>query len=196
MKYLRLISAIVSVGLAFLFFSTAASAQDEGGQRFADDAVYYEVEFVDYKPGKTGEAYGIIAEHFSPAGEAAGLPGPTVFHFQSGPWDAAFNWQQKNGLADLEWRISPDNAKFFAALSEQEGGEEAAQAVIDRYNEMIARTEVYIGHTHTVGEVHTTIIRTIAGVQTRRLELPIAAQKDKTDDRGRIGDVDGKASPA
>lgn len=143
-KIRRIIVCILASGIA-LFFSSA-NAQE--GTKFADDARYMRVVFVSYKPGKAAEAYGIINNKFNPAGQSVGLSGPVVVHFQSGQYDAAFHWRLDNGPADLEWRIAPDNAKFRAALARQEGSEEAASALMDRYNALIARTTSVIGHRH------------------------------------------------
>jgi len=128
------------------FFFGSATAQD--GMKFAEDARYMRVVFVSYKPGKAAEAYGIINDKFNPAGQSVGLSGPVIVHFQSGQYDAAFHWRLDNGPADLEWRITPENAKFRAALASQEGSEAAASALMDQYNSLIARTTSVIGHRH------------------------------------------------
>ena len=78
-----------------------------------------------YKSGKRERAFEIIADHFKPAGEKAGLPGPLgTLHFQTGESDALFVWEMKGGMADLEWYRSEDDIKWYASLVEQEGGEE------------------------------------------------------------------------
>ena len=146
MKTMKKTTVVLAALLALPMFSTTTIAQEAA--RYADDARYLNVVFVAYKPGKAAEAYGIIRDHFMPAGEAAGTPGPVIVHFQTGQYDAAFHWRLENGTGDLEWRISPNNAAFRRALAEQEGGEEAAQALMDRYNSLIARTTSVIGHRH------------------------------------------------
>lgn len=149
MKRIKIRLIIAAISSALLLGSGVSMAQDtEGAVTFGDDAAYIEVTFVSYKPGKAGEAYGIIADHFAPAGMAAGLPGPVIIHFQTGPFDAAFHFRLPNGPSDLEWRISPNNAKFRAALIANEGSEEAASEVMERYNATIARTSTAIGHRH------------------------------------------------
>jgi hypothetical protein len=137
---------VIASSVALFFGSTITMAQEAA--TFGDDARYVRVVFVSYKPGKAGEAYGIIDNKFKPAGAAAGRPGPIIIHFQSGPWDAAFHWRLDDGLADLEWRIAPGNVEFRAALAKQEGSEEAAAALMDQYNSLIARTSSVIGHRH------------------------------------------------
>jgi hypothetical protein len=114
----------------------------------SDPAVYVSVTFVSYKEGKAGEAYGIIANHYRPAAEAAGLRPPVIVHFQTGPYDAAFHFRLEGGMSDLEWQRSPRNVKFRAALAAQEGSEEAAAAVFDRYDALVARSITSVGHRH------------------------------------------------
>ena len=43
----------------------------------------------------------------------------------------------QDGVSDLEWQISPMDAKRFAAFAEQEGGLEAAQKAYAEYDELI-----------------------------------------------------------
>jgi len=144
--------SIVAVGTALLLGSGVSMAQDsDGALKYGeenDDARYVRVTFVSYKPGMAGRAYRILSEHYAPAGEAAGTPGPITVHFQTGPFDAAFHWQLENGMSDMEWQRSPNRVKFRAAMVELEGSEEAAQAVMDSYNATIARTVTTIGHRH------------------------------------------------
>ncbi len=146
MKIIKMSTSIAAVSMAMFFGSASTMAQE--AVTFGDDARYIRVVFVSYKPGKAGEAYGIINDHFAPAAAAAGLPGPVAIHFQSGAWDAAYHWRLENGLADLEWLRSPSTVAFRAALAAQEGSEEAADEIRDRYDSLIARTSRVIGHRH------------------------------------------------
>ena len=140
---------LLAVACAFLVGSSLALAQDdEGPQTQGDDAVYISVSFVEYKPGMRADALEIIAEHFAPAGKAAGTRAPVAIHFQTGEWDAAFHWRLEGGMADLEWYISPDSVKWMEALAEQEGGEEEATALLAKYRSMVARSRTEVGHRH------------------------------------------------
>ncbi len=142
---LRLLSVTFAL---FLGSSLALAQDDEGPQTQGDDAVYASVTFVDYKPGMRADALALIAEHFVPAGKAAGTRPPVAIHFQTGEWDAAFHWRLEGGMADLEWYMSPDDVKWMAALAEQEGGKEEAEALFAKYSDMVARTLVSVGHRH------------------------------------------------
>ena len=114
-----------------------------------DDAHYISSTLVKFKSGKRERAFEIISEHFMPAGEKAGTPGPLgVIHYQTGEWDAQFVWELEGGMADLEWYRSPNNIKWWAALAEQEGGEEAASELMGEYRSLIDEAETDVGHYH------------------------------------------------
>jgi hypothetical protein len=138
---------------ALLFLITVpASAQDDenGPQTWGDDAKYATVTFVQFKSGKREEAMEMIAEYFRPATEKAGTSPPMfVVHFQSGKWDAMFVWDLEGGLTDLQWFRSADELKWFAALAELNGGEEAAGEIMKRWSKTIDEAETHIGHYHS-----------------------------------------------
>lgn len=136
---------------AFTMFTVPAAAQDDedGPMTMGDDARYVSATVVKYKPGKRERALEIIADHFVPAGEKAGTPGPLgVIHYQTGEWDALFVWNLEGGMADLEWYRSEDNIKWFAALAEQEGGKEAAGELVAEYRSLVDEAETDVGHYH------------------------------------------------
>lgn len=141
---------LLAIAASLFLGSSFALAQDddEGPQTQGDDAVYVSVTMVEYKPGMRTDALAIIAEHFEPAGEAAGTPSPVAIHFQTGQWDAAFYWELEGGMADLEWYISAEDLTWMAALAEQEGGKTEANELLAKYRGMIARSITNVGHRH------------------------------------------------
>lgn len=139
------------VSAALTMFANPASAQDdeEGPLTQGEDAHYVSATVVKYKPGKRERAFEIIADHFKPAGDTAGTPHPIgELHFQTGEWDAIYVWKLAGGMADLEWYRTENDIKWFAALAEQEGGEEAAGELIAEYQSLIDRAETDVGHYH------------------------------------------------
>lgn len=151
MKKIKFGLIVAAMGTVLLGTGVTIAQDSSGAIRYGengDPAVYLRIVFVSYKAGKAGEAYGIIADHFRPAAEAAGLRPPVIVHFQTGPYDAAFHWRLDEGMSDMEWQRSPGNVKFRAALVEHEGSEEAADAVLDRYDSLIARSVTTVGHRH------------------------------------------------
>lgn len=134
---------------ATLFISGSAMAQDEdNGPVKYENATYFTMTYVDYKPGKSERAFTIIREHFAKAGKAAGLPGPYAMHFKTGSWDAAFIWKLENGPADLEWYRDAGDVKWMASMVKQEGSEEAAGKLMKEYQSTISHTSTTFGHWH------------------------------------------------
>ena len=145
---------VLAVAAALTMFAVPASAQDdEGPITQGDDAKYVKITHVKFKTGKRERAMEIIAEHFVKASDAAGTPGPLgVIHYQSGEWDMLSVWRLEGGMADLEWYRSERDIKWFAALAEQEGGEEAAGALLAEYQSLIDESETDVGHYHATPE--------------------------------------------
>ncbi|MEL7185340.1 MAG: hypothetical protein AAFN50_02750 [Pseudomonadota bacterium] len=145
----------LAVAAALTLCGGSALAQDDDGgpQTQGDDARYVSASMVNFKPGKRERAFEIIAEHFKPAGEAAGTPGPLgVIHFQTGEWDAIFVWALEGGMADLEWYRTEDDIKWFEALAEQEGSVEAAEALLAEYSSLVDNAVTNVGHYHAEEE--------------------------------------------
>lgn len=141
---------IVATAALFLFAVPAiAQDDDEGPITQGDDAKYLKITYVSFKPGQREGAMEIISEYFVPAGKKAGTSPPILaIHFQTGKWDAAFIWEMAGGMADLEWYRSPDNIKWFAALSELAGGTEQAEAIWAKYIGAVAQSHTEVGHHH------------------------------------------------
>lgn len=121
-----------------LFTGTLIFAQNEEpkAEKYSD-VTWHTVTVIDFKPGKVVEAKEIIAK-FQSAGAAAGTPGPVQYWFETGKYDMMVIWELKEGPSDLEWSWSPDGVKWWKSLVAQEGSEEAAKALQDRYSSLIA----------------------------------------------------------
>ena len=152
MKVTTVCGRLIAVTAVLFLFVAPASAQDddEGPTKWGEDAKYVSVTYVKFKPGKREEGMEIIAEHFKPASEKAGLPGPVmIIHFQTGKWDAVYAWDLEGGMADLEWYRSPDDIKWYEALAELNGGAEAAGEIMAQWSAAVADSLTQIGHYHT-----------------------------------------------
>ena len=55
----------------------------------------------------------------------------------------------EGGMADLEWYRSPDDMKWWAALVELTGSQEAAEEIMDEYLDTVERSITEVGHYHT-----------------------------------------------
>jgi len=132
MKKMALL-AITAVLCSTLF------AQNEEPSPKKHDATWHRVVFVNFKAGKAGEANDIIKKYES-AAVRAGTPQPEKYWFETGPYDLMLIWDLKGGPADLEWKWSPDGVNWWKALVDQEGSEEAADELRNRYSDLVANS--------------------------------------------------------
>ncbi len=154
MKRINYYMSVIAVSMALLFCSTSALAQDEAPTK-RQGVEYIEINYVAYKPDKRNEARGIIADHFIPASEKAGTPGPALtIDLQTGEWDTIDIWVLEEGMGDLEWTRSahPNFVRWKAALDEQAGGEDEGWEIINRFRATIAHRRTEVGHHHVSDE--------------------------------------------
>jgi len=130
---------IAAAAIALLFVMPAQAEAQEGTKWEGVD--WYRVTHVEFHNGKAGDARRLIEEHFMKATEKAGTDGPAMLLWhETGEWDVTVLWHMKGGPADLEWRRSPDNVKWWQAFSDQEGGEEEAEKMMAEYSSLVARS--------------------------------------------------------
>lgn len=129
----------------------ATEAQDAPMGQKLEGAEWYEVTRLAFHPGKIERAQEIIRDHFAPAAAAAGtsVPAMLLWH-NTGDYHLTVVWKL-DGLSDLEWKISPDQAKWFQAMAQQAGGMEQAQAIMQEYEGLIAKAETHLAHTLDMG---------------------------------------------
>lgn len=70
-------------------------------------------------------------------------------HTTTGPWDSIAIMPLRGGVGDLGYVVSPDDARWFAALSKIAGGDDKAKALMEEYNALIERSETQMAHRHT-----------------------------------------------
>ncbi len=140
-----LCATVIAVGIVLA--ALPASAADLPKAEKRENVIYYSVLYIAFKPGKSDEGYKLIYDHLVPAGKKAGNPA-TIIDFQTGPWDSAAYFRLTEGPAAFNWITSPRTEAFWAALAEQEGGAEKAQALFARYTATLARTKTELAHRH------------------------------------------------
>jgi hypothetical protein len=100
-----------------------------------DNPEWKRVVYVDYHNGKMGTAMKIIKKYYSPAGEKAGTPAPSLMAImETGEYDLMIVWDMQDGVESLNWDISPNNIKWAKALEEVAGSKEKAQELRDKYS--------------------------------------------------------------
>lgn len=140
---IALAAAAVTVGLFAV--PGAASAQDEIQKR--ENVDYFRVVHLNFKPGHNTAAWAILYGKIAPAVRATGRDF-IALDWESGPWDTSIYIRLADGYGSLEYAASPQGAAFRAALAEQEGGEEAGQAVWDEWQSHIDNSSQGVAHMH------------------------------------------------
>jgi hypothetical protein len=124
-----------------------ANAQSIDARKIAS-AEFVRVEFIKFKPGGEDRAFELEDKYITPAWNASGLAPPLELHLQTGPWDRIYVYDLTCGLSEVEWQVSPDRAKFLAALAKIAGSPRAALDVAAEWDQQVERRETQIGHKH------------------------------------------------
>ncbi|MGN6590620.1 MAG: hypothetical protein ACTHKE_10045 [Sphingomicrobium sp.] len=114
------------------------------------DAQFIRVEFIKFRPGGEDRAFELEDKYLTPAWKRSGLTPPLELHLQTGPWDRIYVYELKSGMAEMEWQVSPDRARFLNALSTIAGGEREALRITAEWDGLVERRESYVGHRHPV----------------------------------------------
>ncbi len=131
----------------FLFMTALTSqAQETIKAKKMEGHTWHQVVMVKFKPGTMDQAQKIITDHFMKAGMESDTPGPQMMHFKTGEWDMMFVWTM-DSISDLDWEVHPDDEKWWKAMVKQEGSEEKAMKVWQKYLDMIDRSTSYLATT-------------------------------------------------
>ena len=127
-----------------IFLPISGRAQEMPTASKWTDVEWYRVVHIDFKSGQRGTALDIIRDHFVPAGEEAGTPGPVMsLQHETGQWDLTTIWHM-SGPSEMEWGLTPNAEKWWAAFAQNEGGIEKARQIWSDYQDMIAQRTSYI----------------------------------------------------
>lgn len=103
-------------------------------------AKYYMAIFFDYKEGKTSQAMNFIRANFLPVDKKVGRE-VIVFNPITGPWDEIAFFPLSQGPSDLEWEISPTDAKWNTVFIEQTGSQEKVAQLWREYRTLVNKTK-------------------------------------------------------
>jgi len=135
--------AVLAVAGAFFLLPAPLAAQQQEPRKH--DGPWYEIVHIDYKPGKADDATDFIREHYAPALEEAGVPGPEMeLVHETGDWDLTLIWHMDEGPSLLAWETSEDEMAMQKAFRKLAGGEEKAEKLIERYVSYIQDSESYL----------------------------------------------------
>ncbi len=129
---------IIGLAVCVLFGMQDLQGQEMTAKKY-ENPQWYNVVYVDYKPGTYNKAMSIITDYFMKASEQAGTPQPVMaFELNSGSYDNMMVWHMKDGIESMNWDVSPDNIKWRAALNEIAGSAEKAGELLKDYQSCIA----------------------------------------------------------
>ena len=143
----RIVSIVLTAALAVGFVASpnVASTQDENQKR--ENVDYFRVVHLNFKPGHNDAAWQILYAKIAPAVRSTGRDF-IALDWESGPWDTTIYIRLEEGYGTLEYAVAPQSMAFRAALNEQEGGEEAGQAVWDEWISHIDDSSQAVAHMH------------------------------------------------
>lgn len=145
MKNILITAAAISLGTAGLSAPAFADGHEGADAPEMSNVDWYRVNLIKWKPGKGGRAHEII-DKFEAVDKALGLDGVKDFHMGTGPWDSIVALPLRHGIAQLGWKKNPDDEKWEAEFARQNGGPEAAKALYEEFESLIARQDRHIGH--------------------------------------------------
>lgn len=132
--------------VAAAMLATPAAAQVEAKR--GEGAQVYRVVMLDIAPNKIAR-WEEIVEKFNLAAENSGTAKPQIYHAMTGPWDRIIIFPMEEGAAEMDWEISPSDAKWRNEMIRQEGSAEAARALNQELQSLVLREDSYITHLHT-----------------------------------------------
>lgn len=126
LKYSFILCLFLATGL--LFGQTEPKAEKH------ENPEWFRIDYVDFHPGMADKANGIIDEFFVKASKKAGTALPAMnFQTYSGDNDLIIIWKMQDGIEELNWKLSPDNLKWWNAMMEICGGNDEAEAKMQEY---------------------------------------------------------------
>lgn len=135
--------SLLFTALITVFFLTHAEAQEA---KKYDNPEWYSFVYVDYHPGKMGEARDIIENYYKKASAQAGTPTPVMeISLAAGEYDMLIVWKMVDGVEGLNWQTSPNQIKWRNALNEIAGGEDKAEEIMNRYRDCVRASSSNMG---------------------------------------------------
>jgi hypothetical protein len=75
---------------------------------------------------------------------AIGMTDVRVLQHVAGAWDLTLVFPMPEGPRQLEWAVTPQDAKWMAEMAKREKGMPNVMALLNRYADMVAREEAAI----------------------------------------------------
>ncbi len=140
MKTFRNVLPVLAV---FLFFNFA-SAQDIAAEKF-ENVEFYTITFFKWEEGKMEDAKKMINEYFKPSAEDAGQRLPEMeLDLLYSDWDHMVVFPMEEGLEVFEWKTSPGDAKWMAALEKRVGSKEKVQEMWQQFSSYVKESKAML----------------------------------------------------
>jgi len=139
-----LTTIITLTGLCFFLCNGNAHAQEMEAKKF-ENPQWKSVVLIKFEAGKKGKAIEIIDNYFKKATEKAGTQSPMAINMRTGDYDMVLVWNMDGGIEDMNWEMSPNGVKWWAAMAEIAGSPEKAQEVWQEYMSLVDYSASNIG---------------------------------------------------
>lgn len=93
-----------------------------------ENVKWHALMYLRFKSDKADRGFAIF-ERLQKAWRKSGAAPALSYMMRSGKWNVLVIFEVPDGARGLDWLVSPDDAKFFKALADQEGGTEKGMAL-------------------------------------------------------------------
>lgn len=143
-RYLLVLAALPTL-LAVTPSSFAREAAEQATLTESEPAKqWYRINLIKWKPGKAERAHEIILE-IQKVDIALGYQ-VTDYHLATGSWDSIVAKPLDAGVSEFVVSDNAEEARWFAELSRQQGGEANAAALLEELNSLALIRESHIAH--------------------------------------------------
>ena len=134
---------LVSLLATALLVSHTSVAEDEMPKASKhENAQWYEMLLIKFKPGKEWAANEFIEKHWVVVDAEVGRAN-VGYDFEFGKWDQMVLFPI-SGPDEIAWSMSPGDEKWFAAFVEHAGGLEESYKLLDEWNALVDDTEAFL----------------------------------------------------
>lgn len=115
-----------------VFVTIVSYAQEIKAEKY-ENPQWVSISYIKFKPMMKDPAMGIIENYFMKADQDAELDAPVSYHFPMGKYDMMVVWEMKDGLETLNWKTTPDDAKWMNSMAKITGGPDKAMAKLEEF---------------------------------------------------------------
>lgn len=126
-------NSIKTLFVAAIFFMVSCYSFGQVKAEKYDNPQWVSMSYIKFKPMKKEPAMGIIENYFAKADQDAGIDAPTVYHFVNGDYDMLVIWNMKEGVETLNYKTTPDDAKWMNSMTKIAGGPDKAMAKLEEF---------------------------------------------------------------